>query len=72
MVRSVWMTTRRVAAAVGLAAGLVASGAGAADNIKIGLVTALSGQSAKAGGPEAFSTTALTGKSSRLSSGFCM
>jgi branched-chain amino acid transport system substrate-binding protein len=49
MVRSMWMTTRRVAAAVGLAAGLVASGAGAADNIKIGLVTALSGQSAKAG-----------------------
>ncbi len=49
MMRSVWMTTRRVAAAVGLAAGLVAPGAGAADNIKIGLVTALSGQSAKAG-----------------------
>jgi branched-chain amino acid transport system substrate-binding protein len=49
MVRSMWMTTRRVAAAVGLAAGLVASGAGAADSIKIGLVTALSGQSAKAG-----------------------
>ena len=47
MVRSVWMTTRRVAAAVGLAA--VAASAGAADNIKIGLVTALSGQSAKAG-----------------------
>src|SRR5690349_5637021 len=50
MMGAVFTTARRIATALGLAAGLAAStSVGAADAIKIGLVTALSGQSAKAG-----------------------